>query len=63
MTVACSASAPYCADTTFELISVSFTGRDPELISEARVEASFSVKLPSIIQSPLMVLLTLAAEM
>ena len=46
------ASCPYCAETTLDEISVSLTGKEPELIKSLSVVASFSVKRPWIIQSP-----------
>ena len=56
------ASLPNSAETTFELISVNLTGNEPELIKLANVLASSSVKLPEIMQSPVIVEVTLAAE-
>ena len=62
MAVFCKASCPNCAETTLLEISVSFTGREPELIRLARVLASVSVKLPEMTQSPLIAEETVAAD-
>ena len=60
--VTCKASAPYEADTTLLDSSVNLTGKEPELIRFASVLAESSVKLPEIMQSPLISDCTEAAE-